>query len=324
MSYWKKQIENRIRNLEIEGYNVDWAKKILKGKGITKDLSQLVSLDGELRLLPFLSTDTLHGERIDFYTDGTHLEVWTPMDIDPQKKLVRFINAIAQTFQIEPKCLHQIIYSHWKAPKVIKYEKSYLPKGPVKLVAEILFDIEGFQSEVGQLFMKEIRRREAKFRKENKRGGIVIDISHLTVVDPSFLCNHILENMTPKDAEVLDGVCLRVLDPYDLKGKPKLILVPNVKSDTPLSVNDFPRGEFIKPFHVPFAYALPLISYFEAGGSQQLISRTKEGIFVINGQRVARSFAAEGPVEIVGFMKKPRKLKSVTLKIDEKKAKIPL
>ncbi len=314
----------RIAELEGRNYNVDWAKSILDGKGLAKDTTVLVSLNSELRMLPFLGTNTSHGQRVDFSTGRRNIEIWTPTSIGPQKRLIRLINVISEAFRTELECLHQVVYSPQETPQVIRYDKSYLPKGPIKLVVEILFDITGFQEDVGKLVVKQIRRRKAKFLKEKKKGIVAIDITHLTVVNPQFLRNYLLNKMTVGDAETLDGICLIVTDPFCSKGGSKLILIPIGNSTNPLSKEDFPRGLFIEPYEVRFAYALPLISNFETKGSQRLLERTEKGLLIVNGQQVAKSLAAEGPVVITGLVEKPDKLRSVTFQVDKKKTKISL
>lgn len=316
-------LQDRVDNLAKQGFKIDWANHILSGKGITKDVNQLISLDGELHVIPFFDENVRHGNRIDFIGTKTNVEVWTPLEIEPQRKLIRRVNAIFHSLSLEPGCLHQIIYSPWKTPHISKYAKHYLGDGPVKCMAEILFDISGFQKEISRLFMNEVRRREGKFLKEGKRGAIAIDIRHLSVVDPLSLTSNLKQSFSERDARTLDGVCLVAFGPYTPKGKTKLILLPNDKSSNPLSPDDFPGGKFMEPFQVTFAYALPTIAFTEKPKTSNLLLRREKGIFIINDEPVANSLAADAPIAFVALTEQPKGLSEVMFKTGNRKARIP-
>lgn len=322
MTYWKVGLEKRVNGLELQGFKTDWARSILSGAGITKDLNQLVSLDGELHILPFFDKNVEHGDRIDFIERAINIEVWTPLDIEPQRKVIRRIDAIFQSLSLELGCLHQIIYSPCKTPYVLKYEKHYLADGPVKCIAEILFDISGFQKEVARLFMNKVRKREGKFLKEKKRGAIAIDIRHLSVVDPLFLCSQLKKSFLERDARTLDGICLITFDPYTPEGETRLILIPNDKSSRPLSPDNFPNGKFVEPFQVPFTYALPTIIFTEKPRTDNLLLKREKDIFIINGKTVARSLAADAPIAFVSLTERPEGLSEVAFKTENREAKI--
>ena len=162
LSYWLNQLNRKVLELERKGYDLAWARQILQGSGVTQDLHQLISLNGELETLKLLSRifspdEIQHGGRVDFVTGRMGIEVWTPINIKPQRRVSMFIESIADELKWCGKTFHQIVYSPRSTNPMVFYSDAKLPEGIVQQGAEILLDTYNFQEELACNIMKEIR-----------------------------------------------------------------------------------------------------------------------------------------------------------------------
>ena len=329
LSYWLRQLNRKVLELERKGYDLTWAKQILQGSGITQDLRQLISLSGELETLKLLSRifspdEIRRGDRVDFIIGRTGIEVWTPVAIKPQRNVLMLIENIANELRWSGKKFHQIVYSPRSTNPTVFYSDAKLPEGIVQQGAEILLDILNFQDELAQDLMKETRRRRGKFLKSGIRGSVAINISHLTVANPAILAEKLQQQFKPSDSKVLDGILLITHNPYLQKPSRELIVVPNPYSVNPISEEDFSEVIIKELIFAPYAYAMPILLHYKRKGLMDIFKRGKDGILSFNRNEVARSLVADTTVAITGLGGKISRIKFIEFESARKRFRIPL
>ena len=324
---WQKALKRKILRLEKQGYNVGWAREILKGRGTSSDLKQLYSLDSELEAFELLAQSgsrevlRFRDGRLDFRVDDNCFEVWGPQSILPQRRMLGLIEYLWMNLRWDPRRFYQILYSPHSPSPFKRFSYSTLPKGFVKFGAEILVDLSVYQKELALHLMKEIDRRRAKFLKTRASGGIIIDLRRLHVANPAVLAKYMQTFFKPKVKDIFHGILLMF---YDMAGKTKFIVVPNPLSQTPFTTADFKKSAMEEVPYVKYAYTMPLVVHYEKAGTHHYFTRNKNGVFVFEDKEVVRSLIRNGTVVFTGLAEKPDKTKYIEFCIDNKrKARIP-